>query len=93
MAQNAAPQMTERAEVKSQVQQPVEQGDACCATQAEQPRLRPWLIGGALLAAALALYAGWHWLVAVGLATTVLALAPCLAMCALGLCMGRGKKP
>jgi hypothetical protein len=64
------------------------------APEAKQARLRPWLIGGgALLAAPLALYAGWDWLVAAGLATMVLALAPCLAMCALGLCMGRGKKP
>jgi hypothetical protein len=41
----------------------------------------------------LALYAGWDWLVAAGLATTIVALGPCLAMCALGLCIGRGKKP
>jgi hypothetical protein len=61
-------------------------------TETERARLRPWLIGGAVLALPLALYAGWDWLVAAGLATTVVVLAPCLAMCALGLCMGRGKK-
>jgi hypothetical protein len=59
---------------------------------AKRPRLRPWLVGGAALSVPLALYAGWDWLVAAGLATTVVALASCLAMCALGLCMGRGKK-
>lgn len=57
-----------------------------------KPIQRPLLIGGAALAVPVALYAGWDWLVAAGLATTVLALAPCLAMCALGLCIGRGKK-
>lgn len=65
---------------------------ACCASKTRQPHLRLWLVGGALLAAPVALYAGWDWLVAAGLATTVLALAPCLAMCALGLCIGQGKK-
>jgi hypothetical protein len=50
-------------------------------------------MGGAVVAVPIALYAGWDWLVAAGLATTVIALAPCLAMCALGLCMRRGKKP
>lgn len=29
----------------------------------------------------------WSWLVAVGIAPLLLALAPCAAMCALGLCM------
>ena len=31
----------------------------------------------------------WNWLVAAGIAPILLAVAPCLAMCALGLCMGR----
>jgi hypothetical protein len=30
---------------------------------------------------------GWSWLTAIGLAPILLALAPCAAMCALGLCM------
>lgn len=34
-------------------------------------------------------YFGWSWLVAAGLAPIILALAPCAAMCALGLCMHR----
>lgn len=44
----------------------------------------------ALAAAGIALYLGWGWLAAVGLAPLLLALAPCAAMCALGLCMNRG---
>ena len=31
----------------------------------------------------------WSWLVAAGIAPILVALAPCAAMCALGLCMGR----
>jgi len=33
------------------------------------------------------LFLNWGWLVAVGVAPLLLALAPCAAMCALGLCM------
>lgn len=58
--------------------------------------LKHWLRGRrglivlavALLAAGL--YSSWGWLVAAGIAPILLALAPCAAMCALGLCMGRG---
>lgn len=64
-----------------------------CAMQTKRGRATPWLVGGTVLAVPVALYAGWDWLVAAGLATTIIALAPCLLMCALGLCMGRGKKP
>lgn len=46
---------------------------------------------GLILLTVIALGAGlvlnWSWLVAVGLAPLLLALAPCAAMCALGLCM------
>jgi hypothetical protein len=37
----------------------------------------------------------WSWLVALGVAPLLLTLAPCVAMCALGLCIGRigGKSP
>lgn len=31
----------------------------------------------------------WNWLVAVGVAPLLLAALPCVAMCALGLCMGK----
>lgn len=44
----------------------------------------------ALAAAGLGLYLGWGWLAAVGIAPVLLALAPCAAMCALGLCMNKG---
>lgn len=39
----------------------------------------------AVIGAGLAL--NWSWLVAAGIAPILLALAPCAAMCALGLCM------
>ncbi len=32
----------------------------------------------------------WGWLVAVGMAPILLAVLPCAAMCALGLCMNKG---
>lgn len=70
---------------------PAEEG-SCCAVPSGEARARPWwLIGGAVLAVPLVLYAGWDWLAATGLATILVAVAPCLVMCALGLCMGRGK--
>jgi hypothetical protein len=34
----------------------------------------------------------WSWLVAASLAPVVLALLPCAAVCALGLCMNHGDK-
>ncbi|HEV2160735.1 MAG TPA: hypothetical protein VGR52_00655 [Stellaceae bacterium] len=63
-------------------------------------RARSWLtsprglllVGIAVIAAGLAL--GWNWIVALGLAPIVLAIAPCALMCALGMCMmgmGHGK--
>lgn len=36
-----------------------------------------------------ALYLNWGWLAAVGAAPILLAIAPCAAMCALGLCMNK----
>ena len=44
----------------------------------------------ALIGAGLAL--NWGWLSAVGAAPLILALAPCAAMCASGLCMKGGSK-
>ena len=65
--------------------------DSCCAVSAGgKGRSRAWLIGGAVLVP-IALYGGWDWLAAAGLATILIAVLPCVAMCALGLCMGRGK--
>ena len=54
---------------------------------------RTWmLIGLAVLAAAL--YWQQSWLATLGMAPFLIALLPCMAMCALGLCMhgGPGKK-
>ena len=48
---------------------------------------------GLILLTVVALGAGavlnWSWLVAVGIAPLLLAIAPCAAMCALGLCMNK----
>jgi hypothetical protein len=43
----------------------------------------------ALAAAGIGLYLGWGWLAAIGVAPILLLLAPCAAMCALGLCMNK----
>jgi len=60
--------------------------------QAVPPRLRRpgavMLISGAGIAAGLAL--GWEGLAAIGAAPILVGLLPCLAMCALGLCMRGG---
>ena len=48
---------------------------------------------GLIVLTVIALGAGlvlnWSWLVAAGIAPLLLALAPCAAMCALGLCMNK----
>lgn len=49
---------------------------------------RGYIAAAAVLIAA-GLYLGWGWLAAVGIAPVLLSLAPCAAMCALGLCMSR----
>ena len=54
----------------------------------------PWgyiVAGTVLVAGGLAL--GWGWLVAAGLLPVLLSVLPCLAMCALGLCMMGRDKP
>jgi hypothetical protein len=64
-------------------------------TQAAVGLLRHYLGGRrglivlAVAAVGIGLYFSWGWLAAVGAAPLLLALAPCAAMCALGLCMGR----
>lgn len=61
-------------------------------------RARAYLGGrrGLILLAVAVLGAGaalnWGWLIAIGVAPILLALAPCAAMCALGLCMKGGAK-
>lgn len=53
--------------------------------------LRGWR-GPAFLVAVVAVAGfafGWSWLVAAGIAPLLLSVLPCVAMCALGLCMNR----
>lgn len=52
-------------------------------------RGRRGLIVLAVIILAVAAFFNWSWLVAAGLAPLLLALAPCAAMCALGLCMNK----
>jgi hypothetical protein len=47
------------------------------------------LIAVGIVVMASGLYVSWGWLAAVGLAPILVAVAPCAAMCALGLCMNR----
>jgi hypothetical protein len=49
---------------------------------------RGWILL-ALVVVSAALYLNWGWLAAIGVAPLLLALAPCAAMCALGLCMNK----
>jgi hypothetical protein len=44
------------------------------------------LIGAGVLALVLGAAFNWSWLIAVGVAPVLLAVLPCAAMCALGLC-------
>lgn len=55
-----------------------------------QLRGRRGLIAAGALLATPALWLGWPWLVAAGVAPLLLLLAPCAVMCALGLCMKKG---
>lgn len=66
----------------------------CCAPAVKSGWLNPrnLLIGVALAGGAGALVLGWDWLVAAGLASIIVAAAPCLVMCAFGLCMSRMNK-
>jgi hypothetical protein len=60
--------------------------DACAPGSRLIPGTRRlWLLlGGVALIAGATL--NWSWLVAVGVAPLLLAVLPCVAMCALGLC-------
>lgn len=61
---------------------------------ANRGRQRRWpVLAAAAGVTAVGLALGWDWLAAVGVAPVLLAAAPCLGMCALGLCMNRmGKR-
>ena len=63
----------------------------CCApaTNSRWLNRRNGLTGVALAGGIAALFFGWDWLVAAGVASIIIAIAPCLVMCALGLCMNR----
>ena len=56
-------------------------------------RLRSWVLSPqsfmvtGIAAVVVGLTLSWSWVVAVGVAPLVLAVGPCLIMCALGLCM------
>jgi len=71
---------------------------SCCSTVTFPPDvvhswIRDWRIVAAagLAVAGSGLMLGWDWLTAVGVAPLIVSAAPCLLMCALGLCMmGRG---
>jgi len=71
---------------------------SCCSTARFPPKvLRSWmqdrrvLAGAGLVIAGSGLTLGWDWLTAIGVTPLIVSAAPCLLMCALGLCMlGRG---
>ena len=67
------------------------------STQIDSPTFLPawignrkaWIIGGLTLVG-IGMALKWDWLTAVGAAPVLLGLLPCVAMCALGLCMRGG---
>lgn len=62
----------------------------CCSPAASGGAVnRRTLYIGLGVAGAAGLFLGWDWLVAVGAASIIIAIAPCLIMCGLGLCMNR----
>ena len=64
------------------------------AVSCNMPRVGPrwlWIAGAILVLGLVGLALNWSWLVAAGIAPLILGLAPCVAMCALGLCMPRKK--
>jgi hypothetical protein len=72
---------------------------AGCSAQASEGTLRFWMRDRRVLAVAgfavtgTGLGLGWDWLTAVGVAPLIVSAAPCLIMCALGVCMmGRGRQ-
>lgn len=86
---NAGPQREQAVEARPEPEQrstpaPAE-GGSCCGVAAGGGNRRAWLIGGAALAA-LAIYAGWDWIEASGLAPilVLLVLVPFVLMCVRG---------
>jgi hypothetical protein len=80
----------------------VESALCCAAASSIQPPggvLRSWIGNRRVLAVAGlgvtggGIAIGWDWLTTVGIAPLIVSAAPCLIMCALGLCMmGRGRQ-
>ena len=58
------------------------------AVRSYLPGRRGLIAAGAVIVAA-GLTFNWSWLVAAGIAPVLLSVLPCVAMCALGLCMNR----
>src|SRR6516225_11289378 len=64
--------------------------EACC----DRDRQPPGFAVAGLGVTGGGLVLGWGWLSTVGIAPLIVSAAPCLIMCALGLCMkGRGRQP
>ena len=74
---------------------------SCCSTATFPPDVvRSWmrdrrvLAGAGLVVGGSGVVLGWDWLTAIGVAPQIVSAAPCLLMCAFGLCMiGRGHQP
>ncbi len=73
------------------VKHPPQAEDSRVRNRADQ--LRGWLVSPrglivvSLVVIGTGLALGWNWVVAAGFAPLLLSLAPCAAMCALGVCM------
>jgi hypothetical protein len=73
---------------------------SCCSTSTFPPDVvRSWLrdrrvlAGAGLVIGGSGLALGWGWLTAIGVAPLIASAAPCLVMCAVGVCMmGRSHK-
>jgi hypothetical protein len=87
-------EMKTQAPAPAEQTQPASNGEEAtsCAVRSGKTNYRPWLIGASGLGIALVLYGGWDWLAATGTAAVLIGLAPCLVMCALGLCAARAGK-
>ncbi len=89
MHKHSTPQPKQAAETKQEVEPstpaaPAEEG-SCCGVASASGSRRGWLIGGVALAA-LAIFAGWDWIEANGLApyVVILAFVPLVFMCMRG---------
>ena len=63
--------------------------DNPASTSRHWPGGRKILIAAAVVAAGGGIVLNWGWLVAAGIAPLILAVLPCVAMCALGLCANK----